>query len=267
MCKAIYEGKISLSDSINQYIDLPDQTYYPTFERLATHTSGYRNYYFDWQMVGNFLHGEENDYYNISTDELSRQIDKHILKDKDYKFCYSNFGISVIGTALENIYGDDYTTIMNQYISSELGLQHTKISEGVGDLEGYWHWEASDGYIPSGAIVSTITDMMNYAKLHMTEALPYLSLSHQEYKEVNASTKQYKQMGIRIDSVGLGWMIDKQNHFIWHNGGTSNYNSYLAIDKENQIAVVILSNLSPDDRIPATVMGVELMTDLQEYYR
>ena len=50
---------------------------------------------------------------------------------------------------------------------------------------------------------------------------------------------------------------------IWHNGGTSNFNSYIAFDKEKQLGVVILSNLSPSYRIPATVMGSKLIITLQ----
>ena len=71
-------------------------------------------------------------------------------------------------------------------------------------------------------------------------------------------------MGIYIDAVGAGWMIDNENNIIWHNGGTGNYNSYIGFDKENQIGVVILSNLPPDYRIPATVMGIEILTSLQK---
>ncbi len=59
-------------------------------------------------------------------------------------------------------------------------------------------------------------------------------------------------------------MIDNQNKVIWHNGATSNFNSYIGFDKENQVAVVILSNLSPNYRVPATVMGIELLTSLRK---
>ena len=73
------------------------------------------------------------------------------------------------------------------------------------------------------------------------------------------------KMGIRIDAVGAGWMIDNKNNIIWHNGGTGNFNSYIGFDKENQIGVVIWpANLPPNYRIPATVMGIEILTSLQK---
>ena len=42
------------------------------------------------------------------------------------------------------------------------------------------------------------------------------------------------------------------------------YDSYLGFDPESGTAVVILSNLSPNDRIPATVLGVNLLKELRQ---
>lgn len=53
--KAISEGKVNLEDSIDKYLNLPAKDYYPTIKRLITHTSGYKAYYFETQMVSNFL--------------------------------------------------------------------------------------------------------------------------------------------------------------------------------------------------------------------
>jgi len=47
LCKAISEDKIDFDDTIDEYIKLPQKDYYPTIKSLVTHTSGYRNYYFE----------------------------------------------------------------------------------------------------------------------------------------------------------------------------------------------------------------------------
>jgi len=98
----------------------------------------------------------------------------------------------------------------------------------------------------------------------MLEEPEYLSIAHEALAQVNASNASYEQMGIRMDAVGAGWMMDNENKIIWHNGATGDYNSYIGFDKENQIGVVILSNLPPDYRIPATVMGIEILASLQK---
>lgn len=262
LCKAVYDGKADFADSIDKYIELPDGNYYPSLEKLVTHTSGYKGYYFAPQMADNFLRGRGNDFYGIETATLDKQISERIVEDKVYPFSYSNFGLSVVGRVLESIYGKTYTELMTEFISSELKLENTRISDGTGDLSGYWQWSENDGYMPAGAIVSTISDVMTYTNLHMTEALPYLKMGHEPLAD-GVTPPQYEKMGLRADSIGTGWIIDERNGIIWHNGATSNFNSYVGFDKENQIGVVILSNLPPNYRIPATIMGPKLITDLQ----
>lgn len=261
--KAISEGKVRLDDSIDEYLDIPEKDYYPTIRRLITHTSGYKDYYFETPMVSNFFHGR-NDFCGISQKLLTDRIGKITLKDRDYDFRYSSFGIAVVGAVLSEVYGNDYTVLVNTYIAEDLGLNNTKISDGSGDPGGYWDWSENDAYMPAGALTSTIGDMLKYAQLQISETPEYLSAAHEVLAEVNATSKSNKKMNIRIDSVGAAWIIDTENKIIWHNGGTGNYNCYLGFDPDKQIAVVILSNLPPNHRIPATVMGVKLLTDLQK---
>ncbi|MHB1154388.1 MAG: serine hydrolase domain-containing protein [Eubacteriales bacterium] len=263
LCKAVGEGRASLDDHIDKYLDLEKKNYYPTIRRLVTHTSGYSGYYFETPMISNFLNNE-NDFNQITRDMLLKRLGKIDLRDSDYSFKYSNFGMAALGMMLEQIYGKDYTSLMNEYISDDLGLINTKVSDCSDDLNNYWKWSESDAYIPAGALLSDITDMMQYVKIHMDEKPEYLTMAHNKLAEVNATTVSYGKMGIRMDAAGAGWMIDLENNIIWHNGGTGDYNSYIGFDKKNQIGVVILSNLPPNYRIPATVMGVEILTSLQK---
>ena len=116
----------------------------------------------------------------------------------------------------------------------------------------------------AGALTSTIGDMMQYALLQMGEGTGNLAATHKNLAQVNATSRSYAKMNIRMDAVGATWILDTQNGVIWHNGGTGDYNSYLGFDPLRKIAVVILSNLPPNERIPATVMGIRLLLDMQE---
>lgn len=263
LSKAMSEGRIGLDNSIDDYLNLPEKDYYPTIRRLVTHTSGYKGHYFEKPMISNFLQ-KQNDFNGISEKMLIERLGKINLNDSDYTFKYSNFGMATLGVVLEQIYNEDYTQLINDYISDDLGLKNTKISDKFGDLENYWKWSESDVYMPAGALLSNITDMMKYAEMHMDEKPKYLAITHESLAEVNASSGTYEKMGIRIDDFASGWMIDTVNNIIWHNGGTGNYNSYIGFDKENQIGLVVLSNLPPNYRIPATVMGIEILTSLQK---
>lgn len=70
-------------------------------------------------------------------------------------------------------------------------------------------------------------------------------------------------MDINMDGIGMSWIIDKKNDILWHNGGTGNYNSYVGFSLKTKTAIVVLSNLSANCRIPATVLGAKLLVELQ----
>lgn len=264
LSKAVFEGKVDMNASIDTYLNLPTKNYYPTLKRLATHTSGYKEYYLEGQMISNFFHGEENDFYGISRKSLNNRIAKINLEDKDYNFKYSNFGMATLGEVLTQVYNEDYSVLMNQYIKEDLGLLNTRISSGKDEIPDCWNWEKNDAYLPAGSLISNISDMLKYLNIHMTNQLPYLKAPHEVWAQADGNKSSYEMMGIRIDAQGLGWMIDTKHNIIWHNGGTSNYNCYIGFDSNKQIGVVVLSNLSPNYKIPATVIGARVLQELQE---
>lgn len=263
LAKAILEDNIVLDDPISKHLPLPQATYIPTVGQLASHTSGYKNYYFAKKMIINFLAREANDFYGITSQTLRDQLEKIELAKQDYPFRYSNFGYAALGEVLEEVYGQNYRDLMNQFLREDLRLPDTRVSAGSGDLSGYWNWGPGDVYLSAGGLLSTITDMLVYCRLHMTEALPYLTLTQEHLAKVNTSSALYERLGIGLDAVGMSWIWDEKQGIYWHNGGTSQFNSYLAFDKEQQIGVVVLANLAPTYRIPATVLGAKLMEELQ----
>ena len=183
------------------------------------------------------------------------------MNRESYGFTYSNFGYAVLGLVLEAVYEQDYTDLLNDYVQNALGMTSTKISERDGDLGNYWDWQENDAYLSAGAVTSNIDDMLRYAQMQLDAAPPFAQC-HQSLKAINASSESYQMMGIHMDEIGMGWIIDRENGIIWHNGGTGHYNSYLGFNPETKTAVVILSNLSPNDRIPATVLGIKLLQEL-----
>lgn len=156
-----------------------------TFEEMLDYTTFFNNY--------------NNDFYGINEETLNKKVGKISLEDKDYKFNYSNFGFSVVGSVLSKIYDKDYTNLINEFIYNELDLKNTKIFDGSGDMDGYWQWNSDDAYLPAGGVISTITDMMKYVNLQMSDKIPYLSQAHEEIKSISTTTKKYEKMRIRMD--------------------------------------------------------------------
>lgn len=258
--KAIVEGKINLDATIDSYLPLPDSNKYPTIKGLLTHTSGYKSYYFESPMVSNFFKGR-NDFYGINKEMVLNKASGLSMPKENYGFTYSNYGYAVLGLVLKAVYDTDYTVLVNNYVQNELGMEDTRVSDNSGDLSHYWDWQENDAYISAGALMSNISDMLSYAQMQL-ESNPYFSECHKSQIAINASNENYKLMGIHMDEIGMSWMIDNVNGIIWHNGGTGDYNSYLGFSLETGTAVVVLSNLAPNYRIPATVLGVKLLVEL-----
>lgn len=260
ICKGVQEEKIHMGDTIDKYLSLSVVKNYPTIEELLTHTSGYKAYYFESPMISNFFKNK-NDFCGVTRDMVAQKAASVKLSDKEYSFNYSNYGYAILGLVLEEVYQKDYTTLMNEYIQNELQLKKTKISDQNGDLSNYWDWEEKDAYLSAGALTSDIEDMLAYAQMQIDNS-QYFEQCHNSIKEINATTEAYKMIGIHMDEIGMAWIIDKENNIVWHNGGTGNYNCYLGFNVENETAVIVLSNLSPSYRIPATVLGVKLLQSM-----
>lgn len=261
IAKAVSEDKLDMQSSLSSLFPLPEQNNYPSIQELLTHSSGFKGFYFERPMIGNFFAGR-NDFCGISPEMISERLRRLNIKKGDQDFLYSNFGYAVLGLVLEELYQTDYTSLVNDFARQELGLENTRISDQSGDLENYAEWQAGDAYLAAGGLTSDISDMLRYADLLLnSEGL--LAEVSRPLKEIDASSPQYRAMGIHMDEIGMAWIGDKENHILWHNGGTDNYNCYLGLDRGRQTAVVVLSNLPPRRRIPATILGIKLMEELR----
>lgn len=259
--RAVEEGRIQLDQTIDQYLSLPKGRTYPTVADLLTHTSGYKPYYFEWPMASNFLSGK-NDFYGITKDRLTKKLQAIKWPDKIHGYLYSNFGYAALGLILEGIYEKDFASLMDDYLAHGLKLNSTRLSDQTGDLAGYWDWNKDDAYLPAGGLLSDIEDMLAYARMQLAEEGIFRA-AHRPLRQIDATTDENAMMDIRLDAIGMAWIIDEDHYITWHNGGTGHFNSYLGFDQDNGTAVVILSNLSPNSRIPATVLGVKLMEELR----
>ncbi|MBU8637563.1 serine hydrolase domain-containing protein [Bacillus pumilus] len=272
LSKYVFEKKLSINDSIQKFTEeVTGDNYYPTLLRLATHSSGYsprlplnRREYSNL-ILGLIFGGRDlnmNNPLNMDFNKMKMLIKNHTLKDMDYSWKYSNFGISLIGYALGIVSGKGYWDTMNDFLHNELGLNDTYLGTSNNNLHGYdrknneygnWKWNKENLISPAGAISSTADDLLKYAKINIYENHPYLSLCHKKHGN---GTKKY--------DMGLGWFLSKKNnHVFFHGGGTGCFSSFLGIDKEKKVASVVLANYrlgrNDDENI-----GMSLLESLQK---
>jgi CubicO group peptidase (beta-lactamase class C family) len=257
LCKALNDEKISLDDTITKYMPLDTDRYFPTIRQLATHTAGYGNYPLNLyaKLIIFFLTSKDNPFLGYSNGELMRDVSKKKLSNKKYKWNYSNFGISVLGYILGKTYGSDYKIIMEDFIRQTLGLEYTAFDNMSDDFNAYWEWNNDDAYLAAGGLKSNVSDMLRYAEIQMNNELPYLRISKTPDNTINVYANY---------NSGLAWLIDRESGIIWHNGETSSFNSFLGFD--DNIAVIVLSNIQKTEHINATTIGMKIIKELKEGY-
>ena len=244
LARYVAEGKLDLDAPLNTYIEgLPEQ-YYPSLRKLATHTSGYATQpYTALTSLPFFLFmNQERGLFHTNPfrgnpDEagMKKILAETHLKDQQYKFNYSNFGMSVLGYIVGQVNGMGFWDAMEDYIRNDLGLKHTFL--GNTDMVGYdrkenpcrcWQWEKSDIIAPAGALNSTIEDLLDFAEIQVNGSRPYLDICH----EVQGPCDR------QADS-GLAWRLDKTMPISWHTGAAGPYHAWLGINRETKTSVAV----------------------------
>lgn len=91
-----------------------------------------------------------------------------------------------------------------------------------------WQWEKGDIIAPAGALVSSMEDLLKFAKMNMDGSLPYADMLHQKYADGEKSFDQ-----------GLAWRIKKGTDISFHVGSAGAFSCILAMDRKKKQAAVI----------------------------
>ena len=256
LAKYLQEGKMNLSDSVAKYIpELDKNKYYPTLQRLATHTAGYQTEALTLlEMIKlSIAHTRmikrkkpSSCYWNGFFMDYKKLIwfaNKNKLEDKDYDWGYSDYSIALLAEAICQIVGKPFDELMTELLNYELGLKYTKTTTDRPDmLDGYFFnhnvgtmkaYRNGDYTAPAGGITSTAEDMLKFAKMNIEENPSYLGLCHKTY----ASGQEHFNMG-------LGWLIwtNQEHETHAHLGGSEGFSGNLAFRKGPKTATVVLTN-------------------------
>ena len=255
LAEMVARGEVKLDDPIQLY--LPDGVTAPTRgERgitpydLATHTSGLP------RMPNNFSPADAtNPYADYTVAQMYEFLDGYTLRrDIGSQYEYSNFGAGLLGNLLASAAGMTYEDLIEQRITSVLGMDDTSIelmpdqqrrlaTGHVGTMAvPNWDIPALAG---AGALRSTTADMLAFvaanAGLEETRLHAVLSSTHEPREPAGSPSMQ----------IGLGWHIRSGEGVaaVWHNGGTGGYRSFAGFVQDGNTGVVVLtnSNRSADD--------------------
>lgn len=256
--RAILDDKMALDDTIDEHLEIDSDDDFPTVEQLLTHTSGYARMYAGRSDSGN----RNNPFSGISRTELREQAERFVSDRTMYN--YSNFGSALLGLVIESVEGETYEDLVRE-LFDEFDMTSSEVySESeILDIEENWTWRNDDAYIPVGAIISDVNDMLNYLAINIESENEVVELSHTKLESIDREPVRMRDLVINFDAIGYKWRIDEQNDIYFHSGQTSDYGSYLAFNKDEEVGVIVMIN-TPPGREPSlpVLIGTNIMQDL-----
>jgi CubicO group peptidase (beta-lactamase class C family) len=247
------DGTVGLDDPLASY--LPAWVRVPTFKGhqvtlgdLASHAAGLPR---DPRgTLGRWLGDRRNPYASLSAEELYAGLARTRLRRRPgERVKYSNLGAGLLGDALARAAGRPYEELVRERICLPLGMRDTVVTPTGEQAARLATGNTRRGRpvapfeLPAlagaGALRSTATDLLGLLRANLDPA--QAPLASQIERTQLPRLRAAKRM-----EVGLGWLIARPpgaaGPVLSHNGGTGGFRSFVAIVREANTAVVVLSN-------------------------
>tara|TARA_R110002050_G_scaffold102774_1_gene211571 strand:- start:6152 stop:7282 length:1131 start_codon:yes stop_codon:yes gene_type:complete len=245
----VEKGELNLTDTIT---DIIDSFPYPgiTIEMLLSHRSGLSNYMY---ITDSLWLNQDIPMCNTNL------LDSFIVKNPapyypvNRKFNYSNTNYFLLAAIAEKVTGKEFGQLVQENVFNKVGMTHSLIYSNmdmrsipnlaIGSENRRWHIPDYylNGITGDKGVYSTTMDML---KLH-------LALQDGSVVDYETSQNMYEprsKFNYKNGSYGLGWRIVKERNnyprIIYHLGWWRGYRSYFIRIPEEDIAIVLLSNLS-----------------------
>lgn len=259
-------------------LDKPFKTYLPEFSiksrftgfapitprNIMTHHSG---------LPANLLKGMSVRNPEPFTKVVDAIKDEYVAFPPNYVFGYSNVGMTLMGSAIERISGEDYVTYVSKNLLAPMGMTNTFLSTGT-TAKSYRDGSNLEVMplrdIPSSGLVSNVLDMSRFMQMVFADGR---SGANQILKPSTlAEMLRPQNEGVPLDlgyRMGLGWQlsgVDVENAGIVanHGGTTLNFQTLLVTVPKHKLGVVVLSNTAQSNSVVNHVAARALILALEE---
>jgi len=192
-------------------------------------------------------------YDDYTAQNLYEFLATHTLEIKPGKrYSYSNLGSGLLGHLMEVHRGKSYFSLLHENILKPLKMLETfiELPETLRSrmAQGYYHddkdaltpvpaWKF-DALAGCGALKTTPDDFFTFLRANLSpDSLPLGSLLRESHQvKFDCGENNLKMC--------LGWHCFDQNkvRFIWHNGGTYGFSSFIGFSPEKRFGFFILAN-------------------------
>ncbi len=162
---------------------------------------------------------------------------------------YSNFGVGVLGTLIANnadsVNKGDYESLVIERIIEPLGIENFAIELDEDQQEllapataggrQTKSWGKTGAIDPAGMWVTNAPGLLKFAMANLEDG----------DDDIHKSLAMSREPLFTLEGMGqicFGWFIAGDGSTYWHNGMTGGYSSYMAVNRDLDIAVVVLAN-------------------------
>jgi len=250
----VARGEVTPTTTVGALLPVPGPLAAVTLEQLATHRSGLPSVP---GGAGAFVRGwwstlTAGNPYPYSTPEI---LDAAAAAPLDAPpGTYSNLGFAVLGAALGAAADRPYPQLVTERVLAPLGMTGAAVpitpdELGPRDLNGETPggrradpW-AGEGIAPAGSVRADIADAARLARALLVGDAPGIDALR-------------PRADFAPDRIGWAWLSRPDpvtgRTVVWHNGGTGGFTSFLGVDRQAGVAVVVMSAVgAPDETTPA----------------
>jgi len=242
----IATNEASLTETLQSQFDFQFQAGNEiNFLQLANHTSGLPRLPTN---VDEIIDLDINDpYASYSINNFESYFQNHVVLNhaSGTNHEYSNLGMGSLGYVLSRKKETSYEGLLQSLIFEPLQMSNsTTLLANVDasklilgrDINGnvVSNWNFTNVMSGGGSIKSSVVDLEKFIRKNFENDVVY-NLPQETTFNIDEGY-----------SIGLGWFIIESEGFrvLLHDGGTGGYTSYVMIDKDNNRAVLALSNVA-----------------------
>ena len=236
------QGKVQIDDLLSKHLeDIPGRWAEITLHHLLSNTSGIMH---SWALPG---FTENMSLRATSQETIQKFFDQPLVAPPGEKYHYSGAGFFTLALVIEQVSGmsdEEFlrTNILDPLEMADTGCDHP---DRILPHRARGYAPTEDGLINSpmiympiltggGNLYSTVEDLAKWdAALNDGQLI---------------SETSYRQMYTPVlNNYAYGWRVEVENErrSVMHGGGVSGFNTFLLRFPEDEVCIIVLSNVNP----------------------
>lgn len=242
------EGKLSIDDTIDKYIDgLASFGSKITIRQMMHHTSGLRSLHALFALAG---WRNDDSRTNADLDRLMlMQTDLNFEPGSEYLYC--NTGYMYLANIIEKVTNKSFVDYMAQEVFIPLGMNQTYVEDRYDRIvpnnatsyytqrDGFVRAVEYWGYVGSGNMHTTTGDLLKYLKNYYEPTSGWKAAFDmmQTLDPLNDGSLNQYAFGVNVEEI-----LGKKR--VSHGGSIGGFRSNIAVFPNEKISIAIITNFS-----------------------